>query len=156
MREYLVTVLCVSAVTAVLGILPSDEKMKKSLHFALSLLLLAAVVLPLPSLLSDLPRDYSAYLDALESESIGGSAYLERETLAAVGEGIADHLADRYAIPRGAITAVAEGDIVEGTVILRRVILSLSPAAQTADVRGMIFYVEENTKADCEVIYLEK
>ena len=156
MREYLVTILCVSAVTAVLGILPSDEKMKKSVHFALSLVLLSAVVLPLPSLLSDLPRDYSAYLDELESESVTGGAYLERETLAAVGEGIADHLADRYGIPRGAIAASAEGNIVEGTVILRCVTLSLSPAAQTADVRGMIYYVEENTGAECEVIYLEE
>ena len=30
------------------------------------------------------------------------------------------------------------------------------PAAQAADVRGMIYYVEENTGAECEVIALEK
>ena len=156
MREYLVTILCVSAVTALLGILPSDEKMRKSVNFALSLILLSAVVLPLPSLLTDLPRDFSAYLEELESESLTGSEYLKKETLAAVCDGIADHLADRYGIPRGAISVTAEGDIVEETVILRRVILTLSPAAQAADVRGMIYYVEENTGAECEVIALEK
>lgn len=156
MREYLVTVLLVSAVTAVLGILPSDEKMKKAVNFALSLVLLSAVVLPLPTLLSGLPRDYSAYLEELEGEIASGSDYLEKETLAAVGDGIAAHLADRYGIPRGAITAVAEGDIVDNTVILRRVTLSLSRAAQTADIRSIIYYVEENTGADCEVIYLEE
>lgn len=156
MREYLITVLCVSAVTAVLGILPSDEKMKKSVSFALSLVLLAAVVLPLPALLTDLPRDFSAYLEELEGEIASGSDYLEGETLAAVGDGIAAHLADRYGLARGAISAVVEGDIVDNTVILTRVEIALSPSAQAADVRGMVYYVEENTGADCEVIYLEK
>ena len=156
MREYLVTVLLVSAVTAVLGILPSDAKMKRSVSFGLAIILLSAVVLPLPTLLSDLPRDYAGYLERLEGEIASGSDYLEAETLDAVGEGIAAHLADRYGIPLGAITARVEGDITDSTVILRRVILSLAPAAQTADVRGMIYYVEENTKAECEVIYLEE
>lgn len=156
MRDYLVTILFVSAATAVLGILPSDEKMKKAVSFALSLVLLSAVVLPLPALLSDLSRDYSSYLEELEGEIGSGSDYLERATLASVADGIADHLADRYGIPRGAITVVAEGDIVDNTVILTRVVLSLASAAQTADVRSMVYYVEENTGADCEVIYLEK
>lgn len=156
MSEYLVTILCVSAGTAVLGILPSEEKMKKSVQLALSLLLLAAVVLPLPSLLADLPRDYGGYLEGLEGESVAGGEYLEGEMLSAVADGIAEHLAGRYGIPRGAIAVVAEGDIVDRTVILSRVVLSLAPAAQTADVRGMIHYVEENTGAECEVIYLEE
>lgn len=156
MREYLVTVLLVSAVTAVLGILPSDAKMKRSVSFGLAIVLLAAVVLPLPGLLSDLPRDYSAYLERLEGEIASGSDYLEAATLDAVGEGIAAHLSDRYGIPRGAITARAEGEVIDNTVILRQVTLFLAPAAQTADVRGMIYYVKENTKAECEVVYLEE
>ena len=156
MRDYLVTVLLVSAATAVLGILPSDEKMKRAVGFALSIVLLSAVVLPLPTLLSDLPRDYSGYLEALDREIAMGSDYLKGETLSAVGEGIADHIADRYGIPRGAITAEVEGDIVDSTVILRRVRLSLAPAAQSADVRSIKYYVEENTNAECEVIYLEE
>ena len=156
MREYLVTLLCVSAATAVLGILPSDEKMKKAVSFALSLVLLAAVVLPLPDLLTDLPRDFGAYLEELEGEIVSGSDYLEGETLTAVGDGIAAHLADHYGLARGAIAATVEGDIVDNTVILRRVVLYLAPSAQAADVRSILYYVEENTGADCEVIYLEK
>lgn len=156
MRDYLVTVLLVSAVTAVLGILPSDEKLKKTVSLSLSLILLSAVVLPLPALLSDLPRDYAAYLEELDGEIQSGSDYLEEKTLDAVGEGIAAHLAERYGIKRGAISVAVSGDIVDSTVILRHVAVSLAPSAQTADVRSIIYYVEENTNAECEVIYLEK
>ena len=156
MRDYLVTILLVSAATAVLGILPSGEKLKKTVSFALSLVLLSAVVLPLPTLLSDLPRDYTGYLEELEGQIGAGDDYLEGKTLSAVGDGIAAHLADRYGIKRGAIAVAVEGDIVDNTVILRRVTISLSRAAQAADVRSIIYYVEENTNAECEVIYLEK
>ena len=153
MREYLITVLCVSAVTAVLGILPSDEKMKRSVSFALSLVLLAAVVLPLPALLTDLPRDFSAYLEELEGEIASGSDYLEGETLAAVGDGIAAHLADRYGLARGAISAVVEGDIVDNTVILTRVTLWLTGRAAAADVPRIVRAIEADTGAECCVEY---
>lgn len=156
MQGYLLTVLAVSAVVAILGVLPGDERLKRPVSLILSLAVMASVVIPLPALLSGLPQDYSAYLDRLEGESEVGSDYLEGETLAAVGEGIAAYLSDRYDLPAGGLTVTVEGDIVDSTVILRRVRLCLSPVAASADARSMIRDVKRETGAECEVIYLEE
>lgn len=155
MKEYLVTLLLVSAVTAVLGTLPGEEKMKRTVSFALSLGVLSAVVLPLPTLLAELPADYSSFLDHLEAGSLSGESYLEAETMAAVGEGMAAHLAEKYSLAREELAVEAEGDIVDGTVILRRVRLLLSGRAAAADVPAIVGYIEHNTGAECEVIYRE-
>ena len=156
MKEYLVCLLLVSAVTAVLGSLPSDEKMKRTVSFALSLGVLSAVVLPLPTLLSDLPSDYSSFLDRLDAGSASGEDYLRAETLAAVGEGMADHLADRYGLAREEIAVEVTGEIVDGTLILRAVTLTLGGRAATADIPAIVAYIEDNTAAECEVIFREK
>ena len=154
--EYLGTLIAVSAVTAVLGILPNEERMRRAVSFVLSLAVLSAIALPLPALLSDLPDDYGEVLDRLKTEAAVGEDYLKGETLAAVGEGIAAHLTARFDLRAGALSVTVTGDIVDSTVILRTVTLALSPAAATADVRGMVAYVKENTGASCEVIYLEE
>ena len=150
------TVLAVSAVVAILGVLPGDEKMRRPLSFVLALAVLSAVVIPLPALLSDIPHDYAAYLERLEDSSAVGDGYLEGETFAAVGEGIATYLSGRYDLPAGGVQVDVEGDMIDGTVILRRVRLYLSPAASTADARSMVAEVRAETGAECEVIYLEK
>ena len=154
--EYVSTLLTVSAVTAVLGLLPSEERARRALTLVLSVAVLSAVALPLPALLSDLPDEYGAYLDRLDASTAEGDAYLKGETLAAVGEGIAAHLTSRYDVRAGALSVTVEGEVVDGTVILRRVKIYLSPAAATVDARSMTAYVKENTGALCEVIYLEE
>ena len=156
MQGYLLTVLTVSAVVAILGALPGEEKLRRPVSLVLSLAVMASVVLPLPALLSGLPQDYTGYLERLESESEAGGDYLEAATVAAVGEGIAAYLCERYSLPTHSITVTAEGDIVDGTVILRRVRLCLGPEASTADARSMIRDIRAETGAECEVIYLEE
>ncbi len=155
MKDYLVTILLVSAVTAVLGALPNEEKMKKTVSFALSLGVLSAIVLPLPTLLGKLPSDYSSFLDRLEAESLAGEDYLKAETLAAVGEGMAAYLSERYGLAREEVSVTVSGEIVDGTVILREVTLTLAGRAATADIPAMVKYIEGNTGADCEVIFGE-
>ena len=155
MREYLVTLLAVSAVTAILGILPGEEGMRRTVSFALSATVLAAVVLPLPTLLRDLPEDYAGILDRLEADRLSGDDYLREETLSAVGEGIRRHISEKYALSEGELSVTAEGDIVDGTVILRRVVLTVGGAAAAADLPAIGKYIKKNTGAECEVIYRE-
>lgn len=155
MREYLVTLLAVSAVTAILGILPGEEGMRRTVSFALSLTVLAAVVLPLPTLLRDLPEDYAGILDRFKTDRLEGDDYLKEETLTAVGEGICRHIVDKYGIAEGELSVTAEGDIVDGTVILRRVVLTVGGAAAAADLPSIVAYIKKNTGAECEVIYRE-
>ena len=156
MRDYLTTVLLVSAVTAVLGLLPSDEKMRRAVSFALSLAVLSAIVLPLPGLFTGLSGDVSSFLDRLEGEAAAGEGYLEGETMTAVGEGIARHLRERYDLKETELSVTVTGDIVDGTVILRSVVLTLAGRGVTADVPAIVQYTEKNTGAECEVIYREE
>ena len=156
MKDYLVTLLVVSAATAVLSLLPSDEKMKKTVSFALSLGVLSALILPLPALLERLPSDYSSLLSELDGSMQEGDGYLKEVTLSAVGEGIAAHLSERYGIKGESISVTAEGDIVDETVILRHVTVYLTGHAAAADVPALVRYVEAETGADCEVVYLEE
>ncbi len=154
MRDYLIALLVTSAVTAILSLLPSDEKMRKTVNFVLSIGVLSAVVLPLPTLLSSLPSDYSAILERLDFE-VGEEDYLQKVTLEAVGEGMAAHLSERYGIRAEDISVTAEGDTVDDTVILRHITVMLAGRAASADIPSLVRYVEEETGADCEVIYIE-
>ena len=156
MREYLSSILLVSAVTAILGALPSEERVRRTVSFALSVTVLAAVVLPLPGLLTGLGGDLSAVIDSLDGEALGGGDWLEEETLATVADGLSEHLCERYSVGEGDLSVAVDGDVVDGVVILVRVTLSLAPRAQIANVPGLVRYIEENTGAECEVIYLEK
>ncbi len=156
MQGYLAGILAVSAVTALLGLLPSDERIRKTVSFALSLAVLSAIVLPLPKLLRELPSDYSSLLERLDGEAAAGEDYLKGETLSAVGAGIAAYLSEEIGLPRSEITVLPEGDIVGDTLILRRVTLVLGRRAAAADVPRMVRAVEENTGAECEVRYLEE
>lgn len=155
MREYLMTLLVVSAVTAILGMLPGEEGMRRTVSFALSLTVLSAVVLPLPTLLRQLPSDYEEILDRLESDRTEGGDYLREETLSAVGEGIQRHISEKYALPEGELSVAVFGDIVDDTVILRRVTLTVGPRAAAADMPSIVAYIKKNTGAECEVIYRE-
>ncbi len=152
MKEYLTTILLVAAVTAVVGMLGGEGKMKKSVSFGLSLAVLAVIVLPLAELIPE-AADAPSRFPALDFSAEEGKEWFERETVAAVGEGIRAVLCERYAIKEAQLSVACEGNLVDNTVILRRVQLTLSGAAVAADVPGMVRYIEENTGATCEVLY---
>lgn len=154
-REYLTTLLVVSAVTAVLGLLPSEGGVRRAVSFGLAVAVLSVTLLPLPGLLSSAGGELSGVLDRLEESESEENGFLLGKTIAAVEEGIAAHLCERYGIKEGALSVSCDGDIVDGTLLLRRVTLSLSPSAATADVPSIVRYIENNTGADCEVIYRE-
>ena len=155
MTEYLQSILLVSAVTAVLGLLPTEGRMKRAVSFALAAAVLSALVLPLPKLLLGLPSDYSSLLERLEGEALGEEGYIKAETLSAVEEGMHTYLTERYRLSPEDLTLSLEGDIVDNTVIVRRVTLTLSGRGVMGDVRSMVEHIEKNTNAECVVNYRE-
>lgn len=153
MRDYLITLLLVSAVAAVLSLLRGEGATARGVSFALSLLVLSAVVLPLPDLLSRGADWYGDLSERWEEAIPSDEAYWQGVTVEAVGVGIGRHLCERYGLAEAEVSVQVLGDVVEGTVILRHVSLTLSGRAVTADVPAIIRYIEENTGAECEVIY---
>ena len=155
MRAYLVSLLLVTAVTAVLSSLPHEEKIKKTVSFALSLAVLATIVLPLPSLLEGRDAQLSSLLSALDGTTPSGSDWLKAETLDAVAEGMRAHLVSEYGLPSDEVGLAIEGDVVDGTVIVRHIRLTLGGRAAAADIPSIVRALEGDTGAECEVIYLE-
>ena len=154
MTEYLTSLLLVSAVTAVLGILPTEEKLRRTVSFALSLTVLGAVLLPLPSLLAGI-GDVSGLFSDLEGGIAEGDDWLEGETLAATAEGIRLYLSEEYGIADGDIEVTLDGDLIDGTLILRRITLTVGGRATAADLPRIVRDLREDTGADCEVTYRE-
>lgn len=155
MKDYMTAILIVSAVTAVLGLLPTDERLRKSVSFALSLAVLGTVLLPLPTLLGRIDG-FSDILAELESEGEASADWLEGETLAATAEGIRRYLVEEYDLRESEIAVTVEGDLITGTVILRRVTLAVTGRAATADIPRIVKALEADTGAECEVIYPER
>ena len=153
MRDYLTTLLLVSAVTAVLSVLPSEGPVKKAAALALSLSVLSAVVLPLPSLLAGRDGDLSDLLAELRGETVAGSDWLKNETLSATAEGIREHLCREYGLSSDELTVTVEGDLIDNTVILARVTLWLTGRAAAADVPRIVRAIEADTGAECCVEY---
>ena len=156
MKDYLSTLLLVSAITALLSALPSEGGAKRAVSFALSLAVLSAVVLPLPALLSGSREGLSEILDSLSGEAEEGSDWLEAETLLATAEGLKSYLCEEFGLRPAEVAVAVEGDLIDNTVILRRVTLSLTGRAAAADVPRLVRTVEAETGADCEVIYPEE
>lgn len=155
MKEYLTSILIVSAVTAVLGILPTDERLRRTVSFALSLTVLSTVLLPLPTLLGHLDG-FSDVLSELESEGEASTDWLEGETLAATADGIRSYLVEEYGLKEDEIAVSVEGDLIDSTVILRRITLRVTGRAAAADIPGIVRALEKDTGAKCEVIYPER
>ncbi len=155
MKDYLTSLLLVSAITAVLGILPTEERLRKTVSFALSLSVLGAILFPLPALLGEMDG-FRDILEELESEGEAATDWLESETLAATAEGIRRYLIDEYDLREEEITVTVEGNCVDSTVILRRITLGVTGRAATADLPRIVRALEADTGAECEVIYPER
>ena len=141
------TVLTVGAVSAVLMALSPAGEVKKGVRFALSLAVLAAVVFPLGDGKPELPALPGFHVSAGETGD-----YLKQKTAEAVFRGMEAALCERFNLAEG-VSLSGEADIVGDTVIVRRIVLTLSGRARMADVPALLSYLSENTGAECEVIY---
>ncbi len=124
-----------------LAFLPADGKWRRLLDLAFSLLLLLSLLLPLRE--ASLP---SFSFTPAEGES-------ERLPLSLCEEALEEHLTERFRLPEGSITLALEGEIADGTLILRRATVHVSRRGEAGDIKGLIHYLEEHTGAVITAVY---
>ena len=156
MKSYLESILTVLLIGSLAPMLMPDGEGRKFVRFALSILVLAAVMSPFRT--GEVVRFLSSYTPGvLEEEAEAGKTYLLAYEEKAIEEGLATALADQYGISSSQIALEADCAVEEGeegrTVRVTSVCLHLYGRACLADVPSMVKRIESELGTECEVIY---
>ena len=156
MKSYLESILTVLLVGSLSSVLMPEGEGRRFVRFALSILVLAAVMSPFRT--GEVVRFLSSYTpNAFEEQVKEGEAYLLEREEKAIEEGLSSSLAERYGLSHSLIAldadCVAE-KVGEGrTVRVSFVRLHLYGRACMADVPSMVKTIQSELSAECEVIY---
>ena len=154
MKEYLTSLVLVSAVATLAGLFipDKDTRTRRLVEFGLGLLVLTVVLQPLSSL-----KELSFAGQNIFSpiRGTGDAAGISPESWEEIGEGIARgverDIASRYRIPTDCIHASVTPVIVENELKIGALSLTFCGAALTADLLAIERYAEEAYGAECEV-----
>ena len=119
------------------------------MQFILSLALLSCLVFPLTDLSSG---DLSFEGDFSYGEE-EGEAIREERLIEEVAKGIERAICERFSLKESEIGVTVKADVIDNTVLVRHLTLSLSGGAVIADLPSIRRYITDNTGAECEVIY---
>ena len=155
MKEYLGSILTVLLVSCLASVLMPDGESKKGVRVALSLVVLLSVIAPLRdgSIAELFPSDTGAILPDTE---LSGEAWIEAQEKAAIEEGIAVYLCDRYRLPSGSVRAEVTCRIDRGEgreVSVSAMVLHLYGRAGLSNVPAMVEDVRAEIGVECEVVY---
>lgn len=156
MKAYLETILTVLLVSTLASRLMPDGEGKRFVRFALSILVLAAVMSPFRTgELVNFIADHTT--GAFENEIAAGEGYLAEYEKKAIEAGIVATLAEKYGVPASLIeldTQCEAEETGDGRVVrVSSVSLHLYGRACMADVPSMVERIKRELGADCEVIY---
>ncbi len=149
MTSYFETLLLVSGACALLSLLSPKGKSGKGVQFILSLSLLSCLVFPLTDLSSG-DLSFEGNFSYGEEE---GEALREERLIEAVAKGIERAICERFSLKESEIGVTVKADVIDNTVLVRHLTLSLSGGAVIADLPSIRRYITDNTGAECEVIY---
>ena len=141
MREYLFAVAGLAVVLDFLALI-SNEKCKKITEAALSIILILAVVLPLPGLI----KDFGEFINIEENgEEVSSELYqLSFE------DGIREYLADKFALSKNDIEVEAVGFLPE-KMTAERILITLRGSAVLADNKRIRSAVNDLEIGEAEV-----
>ena len=156
MKGYLQTILTVLLVGSLATVLMPEGEGRRFVRFALSVLVLAAVMSPFRT--GETVRFLTSYTaGAFEKQEAAGEAYLLAQEENAVEAALAAALADAYDLSSSLIfidaDCVAEKTLNGRTVRVSFVRLHLYGRACFGDVPSMVTRIQNELDAECEVIY---
>lgn len=157
MREYALSVIMVSLLCAVVSALSPEGKMKKSVSFSLSLVLLCVLISPLFDALGDIKeigRDFFQNTDISSGEDVINSDF-EKKTERAVCDGLIIALGDKFGIGKDDVEAECKLRIIGSEVIFEKVEITLLGRAVFSDIHKIKEYIEDSLGCECEVYLLE-
>ncbi len=143
-KNYLMTLLTVAAVTAVASCLTAEGKTKKYVHFILALVIMLVVTAPLGSLIWEVGEvEFPPYTETTPS---GGDAILRATEVA-----VKDVLCREFSLKQTEVQVTVDGEVTEtGGVTMRAVTVTLFGESQSA--REQIWlYLNTQVTAGCDI-----
>ena len=157
MREYALSVIAVSLLCAAVSALSPEGKMKKSVSFSLSLVLLCVLISPLFDALGDIKeisQDFFRNTDISSGGDIVNSDF-EDATERAVCDGLIIALSDKFGIGKDSVKAECSMRIIGSEAVFERVEITLFGRAVFSDIHKIEEYIENSLGCECEVHLLE-
>lgn len=156
MKSYLESILTVLLVGSLSTVLMPEGEGRRFVRFALSILVLAAVMSPFRT--GEVVHFLSFYTPhAFEEQTAVGEAYLLEREEKAIEEGLASAFAEKYGFSSSLIAldadCVAEETEDGRTVRVLFVRLHLYGRACLSDVPAMVERIKSELLSECEVIY---
>lgn len=146
-KEYIIIAITLSLFISVVSVM-SHPSYKAECNMALGILLLAALAVPVLSLITSLGE--FPELDTLPEYNLSGGAV--EVSAEAFAEGIALAIEERYRLPSGEVSIMASG-FSFSEMRAQRITVILSGTAVTSDSRDIAEFVVENfcPEGHCEV-----
>ena len=156
MKDYLVSILTVLLVSSLASVLMPEGEGRKSVRFALALLVLVTVLSPFRAgALDNFLSSYTAL--SFEKEKAEGAAYLLSYEEEALESGVSAAVAQKYGVSTShfdiSVTCEEQDTSSGRTVVVRSLALHLYGRACLSDVPSMVSYLEKELNVECEVIY---
>ncbi len=159
MKEYAQALLSVLAFSALASMLAPKGKGEKGVRFALSVLLLFALLSPLFG--SDLFEKWQSgelrdeLVSFSEAGAEAGSAYYGQAHENAIERILKETLCRDFGVDREKLSLdlTLSYDEAGGAISVKSIKLHLFGSACLADAHGMLSLLARETRADCEVIY---
>ncbi len=159
MKEYFKSILIVLTASGLASTLMPEGQAKKGVRFGLSVLVLAAVMLPIRQSGDEILHFFSESMEGVfdKGDEEAGEAWQQEVMAAALEKGLVTALTERYDLPGDSIRAeVLYTEETDGEVRELRITgltLHLYGRACYGDVPGIIKTAREELGVDCEVVY---
>ncbi len=157
MTEYLLTLIGMSALISVVGMI-APQKSKKYTRLICALCLLCVILRPLPSILD---TELFSVLD-IESEETDSSESFYAEiynnvirdaSAEKISNGLEDMMIKDLELPRGEFEVNVDIDDSNGNIVVKRTTVMLRDGAVSRDPHAIVSYLEEMLGCKCEIIY---
>ena len=157
MREYAISFIMVSLLCAVVSAVSPEGKMKKSVSFSLSLLLICVLISPLFDALGDIENISRDFFDEMNISDGGEliNSEFERETEAAICDGLIAALNDKFGISKDNMSVECGIRIIGSDLVFEKVEITLFGRAVFSDINKIEEYIEDSLGCECEVYLLE-
>ncbi len=157
MREYIICAVMVSLLCAIVSALSPEGKMKKSISFALSAVLMCVLISPLFYLITDFDAIGGEFFSGFEIEGNGEleNKEFEAQTQKAVNLGIARDISQRFNIDEENISVDTDIEIIGSEILFLKVDIFLKGRGIFADIHGIEKYIEKSMGTKCEVHLIE-
>ena len=157
MKDYLISVILVSAVTAIASVILPDGKgrLREQVDLVLALILLSVIIIPFGRADTFAQSIGDALSGIFESDNVyveEEDGWLMSKREEAFEEAICREVADKFSLPSDGVSVDGTLVLAEGEIHVSSLTISLSGLAATSDNKAIKKYLSALCGVECEVV----